>query len=407
MLVRWGRRAMTTEVVPVAVRVAVSRADAFEAEAADAASDAALARGAALLAAGELVAFPTETVYGLGANALSSAACARIFAAKGRPRDNPLIVHVATLDMLHRIAHVSDVAHALIVRFWPGPLTLLLPVRADAGVAPEATCGLPTVGVRMPAHPVARLLLARANVPVAAPSANRSGRPSPTTAAHVLADLAGRVSLIVDGGAAAVGVESTVLDIQASPPALLRPGGVTYEQLAPLLPGLRVYRRDYVDSALEAAPTTPGMKYRHYAPDARVVLFEAAALAPGAATAAAGSDQVRAAIEAELAALRAAGVACAVVRTRRGTPPYGGLDPYHPDVLATAPRPLALDYALGSETDSVDGHSAAVAHGLFAALRALDAAGVQVLLVEGIDEGHAGLAVMNRLRKAAAEVRIV
>jgi tRNA threonylcarbamoyl adenosine modification protein (Sua5/YciO/YrdC/YwlC family) len=233
-----------------------------------------LRRAAELLQQEEVVAIPTETVYGLAANALSASAVRKIFAAKQRPSDNPLIIHISSLDMLRALypdgSPIPPIYTPILARHWPGPLTILLP---RSPLVPEAvTCGQPTMAVRLPSHPVARTLIALCGFPLAAPSANSSGRPSPTLAHHVLEDLKGRLPLIIDGGACSSGLESTVLDALRQPPAILRPGGVTYEQLQQQegLAGLQVYRRDFVDSQLEAAPSTPGMKYRHYSPDAKV-----------------------------------------------------------------------------------------------------------------------------------------
>jgi len=396
---------VATRVLPVRVTVTRSTLDAFDAAPADAASAAALQEAAETLRRGQTVAFPTETVYGLGADALSADATRRIFEAKCRPSDNPLIVHVASLAMVDGFATVPDAARPVLARFWPGPLTLLLPKRL--GVVPDTvTCGLPTVAVRMPAHPVARYLIQLADTPIAAPSANLSGRPSPTTARHVAEDLSGRVPIILDGGAAQVGVESTVVDLLQNPPVLLRPGGVTYEQLRPLLPTLRVYRKDFVSAALEAQPTTPGMKYRHYSPEARVILLEPAATATNSKAPALdeAADRLRAAVLTELAALRAGTEPFAIVRTHArhaatlpDLVPWQGIEHAH----SVAP-PRGIDYVLGDVADP-----AAVAQGLFAALRDLDAAGVRAIVVEGISDAHEGLAVMNRLRKAASVVRTV
>ena len=204
-----------------------------------AADASAIQEGARRLRAGEIVAFPTETVYGLGANGLNADAVRRIFEAKERPCDNPLILHIADVEALDRLtARVNPRARALMERFWPGPLTLILPKAAC--VPYETTGGLETVAVRMPAHPVALALIRAADCPIAAPSANRSGRPSPTQADHVLEDLNGRIPLILDGGSSRVGVESTVLDLTGGTPVVLRPGGVTTEMLLPYLPDLQV-----------------------------------------------------------------------------------------------------------------------------------------------------------------------
>ena len=226
-------------------------------------------RGAEVIRAGGLVAFPTETVYGLGADALSDSAVARIFEAKERPRGNPLIVHLAGAAALESVAaRVPPRARDAAARFWPGPLTLVLP---RAGTVPLITTGgLETVAVRVPSHPVARALIEASGRPIAAPSANRSGRPSPTRAEHVREDLDGRIELILDGGPTPVGVESTVLDMTTEPPMLLRPGGVTLEQLRDCLGEVAVLAGD--DE--EAAGRSPGLRYRHYAPRAQVIVIE-------------------------------------------------------------------------------------------------------------------------------------
>ncbi|TKY87736.1 hypothetical protein EX895_003317 [Sporisorium graminicola] len=266
---------------------------------------------AAHLQAGQLVSFPSETVYGLGANALSQSAASKIYAAKKRPADNPLIVHVSDLEMLGTLLpktyEMSQAYQELIKTFWPGALTLLFPVDKDEPAVPRVvTCGHPSVAIRMPSHPIARALIATSRLPMAGPSANASGRPSPTTAAHVMRDLGGqldaeasssqssnepkgRLKYILDGGACQVGVESTVVDGITAEDELrvLRPGGVTVEQIASVLDKaglsdkvkLRVYGKDMERSAeQESNPTTPGMKYRHYSPTARVVMLLSAKL---------------------------------------------------------------------------------------------------------------------------------
>ncbi|MBL4926761.1 L-threonylcarbamoyladenylate synthase [Fuscibacter oryzae] len=219
---------------------------------------------AALLRAGGLVAFPTETVYGLGGDATSDLAVARIFEAKGRPRFNPLIAHVPDLAAAERLALFDDRARAVAAAFWPGPLTLVLPLRADAGLSPLVTAELPTVAIRVPAHPVAQALLRAFGGPLAAPSANPSGKISPTRADHVLAGLDGRIEAVVDGGACAVGVESTILGLDG-PPSLLRPGGVPVEALEALLGPIAA-------GGDAAKPNAPGQLLSHYAPGAAVRL---------------------------------------------------------------------------------------------------------------------------------------
>lgn len=234
------------------------------------ASDRGIRAAAGLLRAGELVAFPTETVYGLGADARSGRAVAAIFAAKGRPAFNPLIVHVAGLAEAEALAEVPPVARALAERFWPGPLTLVLPRREGAGLSELATAGLATVGLRVPAHPLARRLIAAFGGPVAAPSANPSGRVSATTAAHVLDGLGGRIAAVLDGGACPVGVESTILGFEAGAPVLLRPGGLPVEALAAVA--------GPIGTPAAAGVVAPGQLASHYAPRAALRL---GAEAPG------------------------------------------------------------------------------------------------------------------------------
>lgn len=224
-----------------------------------------LTRAAELLRAGGLVAFPTETVYGLGGDARDDQAVARIYQAKGRPRFNPLIVHVPDLDTAQRYALFDDRALAIAAQFWPGPLTLVLPLRADAGLSALVTAELPTVAIRVPAHPVARALLAEFDGPLAAPSANPSGKVSPTRAAHVIEGLSGRIAAVLDGGPCAVGVESTILGL-ADTPALLRPGGVSVESLETALGQSLAIGGD------AHKPTAPGQLASHYAPGAAVRL---------------------------------------------------------------------------------------------------------------------------------------
>lgn len=232
-----------------------------------------IADAAHLLAAGELVAFPTETVYGLGGDARSDIACARIFEAKGRPRFNPLIVHVPDLEAAREFAEVGPEAERLAAAFWPGPLTLVLPLRPGAGLSPLVTAGLDTVAIRVPAHRVAQALLRTYRGPLAAPSANPSGKVSPTRAAHVMAGLAGRIAGVVDGGDCAVGVESTIVGLDGAP-VLLRPGGLPAEALEACLGAPLATGGD------AAKPTAPGQLASHYAPGATLRL-EVTAPQPG------------------------------------------------------------------------------------------------------------------------------
>jgi L-threonylcarbamoyladenylate synthase len=312
-------------------------------------------RGAEVIRAGGLVAFPTETVYGLGADAMSGPAVARIFQAKDRPVGNPLIVHLASADGLESVAaHVPPRALDAAARFWPGPLTLVLP-RA-AAVPLVTTGGLETVAVRVPAHPVALALIAASGRAIAAPSANRSGRPSPTRAEHVRDDLDGRIELILDGGPTPVGVESTVLDMTTDPPVLLRPGGVTLEELRDCLGKVGELRDDD-----EAAGRSPGLRYRHYAPRAQVTIIEAGT----------GETVIMSWIE--------AGRPVALMTQRRITLERPGL------------RVKIMPDDLG-----------AYARDLFAVLRELDATGVEGILVEAVPREGLGLTIMDRLRRAAS-----
>ena len=224
-----------------------------------------IAEAADLLRAGALVAIPTETVYGLAADARNDRAVAAIYAAKNRPAFNPLIVHLPDLAAVARLAVLTPEAERLAAAFWPGPLTLVLPLRPDAGLSPLVTAGLDTVAIRLPAHPVARALLVQAGIPVAAPSANPSGRVSPTRAEHVLAGLSGRIAAVLDGGPCAVGVESTILALDG-PPALLRPGGVAVEAIEAALGAPLLMPGD------PSTPKAPGQLASHYAPEARVRL---------------------------------------------------------------------------------------------------------------------------------------
>ena len=227
-----------------------------------------VSEAAEILRNGGTVAFPTETVYGLGANALSETAVKKIFKAKGRPSDNPLIVHIADIEAVERLAEeVPPAARLLMKEFWSGPLTIIL--KRKSVVPDVVTAGLDTVGIRMPSEPLARELIRLAGVPVAAPSANISGRPSPTTAAHVIDDMDGRADAILCGGDCGVGVESTVIDMSADVPTILRPGGISASRIEAVIGEVRSGR----GLSESEAPKSPGMKYRHYAPRARVVIY--------------------------------------------------------------------------------------------------------------------------------------
>ncbi len=228
-----------------------------------------------LLAGGEVVGIPTETVYGLAANALDEQAVLRIFEAKGRPQDNPLIIHISALEQLEALAEdISPAVYQMAEHFWPGPLTMV--VKKKAIVPHRTSAGLDTVGIRMPSHPVARAIIDAAGVPLAAPSANTSGKPSPTTARDVLDDMNGKIPAIVDGGACTVGVESTVVDMTGAFPQILRPGAITEEMIREAMGAVSTDRATLEGLSDDAKVRSPGMKYRHYAPKAPVILFEGA-----------------------------------------------------------------------------------------------------------------------------------
>lgn len=340
---------------------------------------------AALLRTGETVAFPTETVYGLGADARNTAAVEAVFAAKGRPSDNPLIVHIARRsDLEGLVTEVHPVASRLIDAFWPGPLTLVLPVRPGV-LSPLVTAGLDTVGVRMPDHPVALALLRAADCPVAAPSANRSGRPSPTLAAHVLEDLAGYIGGVLDGGAAGVGLESTVVQVQPDGTVLvLRPGGITAEQLAAVT-GTAAGVSGGAGTAAAAAqaaedspaPRAPGMKYTHYAPR-------------GALSIVRGSSAQR-------VAETAAGLLQAAQRDGAVT----GLLLFEEHRALYPADPAACVVSLGPLASPEE-----AARFLYAALRRFDEAGAMYILAEACPVTGLGAAIMNRLMKAAGDTVI-
>ena len=322
-------------------------------------------QAAAILRCGGLVGIPTETVYGLGANGLDPAAVRAIFAAKGRPQDNPLILHIADASWLERCcASIPRSAYALAAEFWPGPLTMILPRRP---LVPDVvTAGLDTVGMRCPAHPLCREIIERAGIPVAAPSGNTSGRPSPTTAEHMWEDMHGKIDAIVDGGPCSVGVESTIIDLTCDPPRLLRPGGISLEQLEEVLG--RVELDPAVTRLLGAGerPKAPGMKYRHYAPKApvTVVTGEAARSAAYIAAHAASAD----------------GIIC--------------FDEYKEQFTKqTGTRTVK---SLGPAGDKGE-----QARHIFDVLRAFDHTAVPAIWAQCPDSKGIGLAITNRLNKAA------
>ena len=316
---------------------------------------------AEILKRGGLLGIPTETVYGLGASGLDREAVAHIFAAKGRPQDNPLILHVPSADWLARYCeNIPDAAYALAERFWPGPLTMILRRRP---IVPDAvTAGLDTVGMRCPDHPVTRAIIAAAGVPVAAPSGNTSGRPSPTTAADMLEDMDGKIDGIVDGGPCMVGVESTIIDLTLTPPRLLRPGGVTLEQLRDALGEVDVDQAVTRLMGKDEHPRAPGMKYRHYAPKAPVTVVKGPA------------DRTAAYIREHLGPK--SGVIC--------------FDEFAGDFPG---RPVET---MGPAADKEE-----QARRVFDALRYFDSTDVEEIWSQCPDDRGIGLAVSNRLNKAA------
>lgn len=314
-------------------------------------------RCAQILRDGGLVAFPTETVYGLGANAFDPDAVRKIYEAKGRPSDNPLIVHIADAGQLHDLVeYVSPLAQTLVSTFMPGPLTLVF--RKKAVIPDCVTGGLDTVGIRMPSHPVAARLLRACGLPVCAPSANLSTKPSPTTAKHVLDDLHGRIPAILDGGACDVGLESTILDVSGERPRLLRRGGVPEEQLLPFTGEL---------TAVSSSPVAlcPGMKYKHYAPNAEVYFSTYCADM---------SDRISAAYDRLTSVGKKPVILCLSGNAAR----YG----------ARACYPVGADFE-------------AYAHNVFALLRRADDEGYDTVLAEGVDAKGIGESLINRLIKSS------
>jgi len=323
---------------------------------------ASLQEAAELLQQEEVVAFPTETVYGLGADATSEKAVQKIFAAKGRPADNPLIVHMAKKEQIHEVVqHIPEVAHKLIDRFLPGPLTLIL--KSNGRCAQNVTAGLSTVAVRIPDHPVASSILDECGLPLAAPSANLSGKPSPTRAEHVYNDLNGRIAGIIDGGPTGVGVESTVLDCSGEKPVILRPGGVTKQDLEEVIGEVDV---DPALSNQGSKPKSPGMKYTHYAPDAPMWLIE-------------GDLEF---FQSQIEQLKQSGKQVGAIVSNEHASELEG----------------AVVHTCGSKKNLRE-----VAVQLYHALRSFDQEDVDVILCESFPEEGVGQAVMNRLKKAATQ----
>ncbi len=320
-------------------------------------------QAADLLKKNEVVAFPTETVYGLGGNAKCDRAVERIFAAKGRPSDNPLIIHIAEKSQLEEfVEEIPDKASILMNHFWPGPLTLIFNYKAGS-LSGKATAGLQTVAVRMPDHPVAIAIIKKAGLPIAAPSANLSGKPSPTSALHVKEDLEGKIAGIVDGGLTGVGVESTVLDCTSDIPVILRPGGVTKEQLQEVVGEIS---SDPALTDTREAPKSPGMKYRHYAPDAPLVLV----------------DGEKERIQELIQERKREGQRVGVLTTKENE------DYYDADFIFTCGERARLE---------------TVAHSIYEALRSFNQYGVDIIYSEVFPNEGVGSAIMNRLLKAAGQ----
>lgn len=320
-------------------------------------------KGAQLIKEGQVVAFPTETVYGLGANGLNSEAVAKIYQAKGRPSDNPLILHIAKREDIEPLTTgLTANAKVLMEHFWPGPLTLIV---AKSSIIPDVvSAGLSTVAVRFPSNPQAQAFIAACGCPIAAPSANLSGRPSPTNGADVLEDMEGRIAGIIDGGACGIGLESTVVDTTEPVPVILRPGGITYEMLTEVLGAVEIDPALQGDTSFK--PKAPGMKYRHYAPQAPMYLLEGEA-----------AELLPQAVAKALEAGKVVGVLCDAKMAQQ------------------LPRDHRLQIACWGESPKE------LAEGLFYLLRDFDRTKPDLIIAQGIREEGLGLAIMNRMRKAA------
>ena len=319
----------------------------------------------ALLKAGALVAFPTETVYGLGANALDEKAAAKIYAAKGRPSDNPLIVHIADMESLKLITEeIPEAAYQLADKFWPGPLTMVLK-KSDA-VPYGTTGGLDTVAVRMPSHPIALEMIRYGGGYIAAPSANTSGRPSPTLASHVLDDMNGIIPMILDGGAVGIGIESTIVDLTEGVPTILRPGFITKEMLEEVVGEVQIDKGLSADS--KTPPKAPGMKYRHYAPKADLMIVEGA------------REAVIEKINALVQENESKGVCTGIIGTEETISRY----------------PSGIVKSMGTRRDELS-----ISSHVYSILREFDESDAEIIYSESFSEGAMGSAIMNRLLKAA------
>lgn len=362
------------------------------------------------------MAFPTETVYGLGGNALDEDAARKIYAAKGRPSDNPLIAHVSCVEeVAPLVKEIPEAGRKLMEAFWPGPLTMIFP--KSEKVPYGTTGGLDTVAIRMPDDPVANRLIALAGVPVAAPSANTSGRPSPTTADHVWQDMNGRIDMIIDGGPVGIGVESTIVDVSSAVPAVLRPGAITMEMLEEVLGEVSVDPAILGPLSADVRPKAPGMKYKHYAPKADLTLVE-----PGTgADRESGAEQVTGAEQKTGAGQKTGAEQKTGADRNTGADPETGLDEAQLQAMIRKVRELSREkieagYKVGvictdeSRDCYTDGEvrsigarksQASVAHNLYALLREFDDLGVDYIFSESFPKDHLGQAIMNRLSKAA------
>ena len=327
----------------------------------------ALEEAGRILRGGGLVAFPTETVYGLGGNALDPEAARKIYAAKGRPSDNPLIVHISQVsELTPLVKEIPAMAEPLIRKWWPGPMTLIF--KKSGAVPDETTGGLDTVAVRMPSHPVAAALIKASGIPIAAPSANLSGRPSPTSARHVIEDMDGRIDMIIDGGECEIGLESTIIDVTGAEPELLRPGFITIEDIRALTGSGKIDPAVTAPGGDGLRPRAPGMKYRHYAPKAPLAIVEGE---PEAA-----AEEINRLCSEAASRGQKAGVICSGA------------------MAARIKCPLVAELGEDESPESA-------APRLFAALRKMDEEGADLIYAQAYRDKGVGLAVMNRLRKAA------
>lgn len=321
---------------------------------------------AAMIKEGKLVAFPTETVYGLGANGLDEDAVLKIFKAKGRPQDNPLILHIQSLDQLFPlVSHVPEIAYECIERFWPGPLTMIF---KRSSIIPDViTGGLDTVAIRMPENKIALELIKKSKFPIAAPSANLSGKPSPTSASHVIKDLSGRVEMIIDGGNTGVGLESTVLDLSGDLPMILRPGGVTIEDLKEIIPNV-TQDLGTIKESEDLVPKSPGQKYRHYAPKAEMRVYTGEV------------DDIVKSINQACDELKLQGRKIGIMATEETKDRYN----------------VGIIKLVGTREKKET-----IATNLFDVIRQFDDEDVDIILAEGVEADHIGIAIMNRMMKAS------